>query len=206
MSRKGIRERLLRGHDEAEGGIGFVALAAGLLVGLAAGAYLADRLGGVAGIAQRVRGRVGSLGSRTHRAGTGRTASGRAAQEGGYDELIDESDFESADAELEERVLEAFNNDPILSERAVDIGAVEPGTIELTGWVYTRGEIEHATTIARGVPDVRTVVNQITLRADEQSEAAKDALPDESSEPTRVEQGLADRAGESRTDQGRSAP
>jgi BON domain len=204
MSRKGIRERLLRGHDDADGGIGFIALAAGLVVGLTAGAYLADRLGGVAGIAQRLRGRVGAVGGRTHRAGT-RAAGGRA-HDSGYDEIIEESEFESADAELEERVLEAFNNDPILSERAVDIGAVGPGTIELTGWVYTRGEIDHATTIARGVPDVRTVVNQITLRADEQSEGTKDALPGESTEPTHVEEGFADRARASRTDQGRSAP
>jgi len=204
MSRKGIRERLLGGHDDGDGGMGFIALAAGLVVGLTAGAYLADRLGGVAGITQRLRGGLGAVRGRTHRAGT-RAVGGRA-HDGGYDEIIDESEFESADAELEERVLEAFNNDPILSERAVDIGAVGPGTIELTGWVYTRGEIEHATTIARGVPDVRTVVNQITLRADEQPEGTEEALPGESNEPTRVEEGLADRTRASRTDQGRSAP
>jgi BON domain len=204
MSRKGIRERFGLGHDEAESGIGFVALAAGVVVGLAAGAYLADRLGGVAGIAERLRG-VRAAGRRTYRAGTGHAASGRAGHDG-YDEIIDESEFHSADAELEERVLEAFNNDPTLAERAVDIGATGPSTIELSGWVYSRAEIEHATTIARGVPGVKTVVNQITLRADEQSEAANDVLPGASSEPTRVEEGLADGGRASRTDQGRSAP
>jgi hypothetical protein len=205
MSRKGIREMFSLGHDEPESGIGLVALAAGVVVGLAAGAYLADRLGGVAGIAERLRGGVRAAGRRTYRVGTGHAASGRAGHDG-YDEIIDESEFHSADAELEERVLEAFNNDPTLAERAVDIGATGPSTIELSGWVYTRGEIEHAATIARGVPGVKTVVNQITLRADEQSEAANDALSGASSEPTRVEEGLADGGRASRTDQERSAP
>ena len=42
---------------------------------------------------------------------------------------------------LEARVLEAFHNDPILRERAIDIGASRNGVIELTGWVQADSEI-----------------------------------------------------------------
>ncbi len=66
--------------------------------------------------------------------------------------------------ELESRVLEAFRNDPVLEARAIDIGAVGAGTIELTGWVDNTGEIAHALTIARGVPDVMAVVDHLAVR------------------------------------------
>ena len=65
---------------------------------------------------------------------------------------------------LEARVLEAFHNDPCCAERAIDIGAIARGVIELTGWVHSDGEVQHAVTIARGVPDVLHVVNQLTVR------------------------------------------
>lgn len=66
--------------------------------------------------------------------------------------------------ELEIRVLEAFRNDPVLLARAIDIGAVGTGTIELTGWVDSTGEIAHALTIARGVPDVMAVVDHLAVQ------------------------------------------
>jgi hypothetical protein len=68
------------------------------------------------------------------------------------------------DTVLEERVLEAFHNDPILAERAIDIGAIGTGVIELTGWVQASWEIGHAVTLARGVPDVTTVVDRLAVR------------------------------------------
>lgn len=68
------------------------------------------------------------------------------------------------EAELEARVLEAFVNDPILRERAIDICASSTGTIELTGWVHASGEIGHALTLARGVPDVTGVVDRLAVR------------------------------------------
>jgi len=77
--------------------------------------------------------------------------------------------FISADPELEDRVLSAFTNDPVLCERAIDIGAISPSTIELNGTVYTDEEYEHATVVARGVPGVETVVNRLTIREDEAS-------------------------------------
>jgi hypothetical protein len=69
----------------------------------------------------------------------------------------------SAD-ELESRVLEVFRNDPVLAERAIDIGAVGPGVVELTGWVDDAAEVSHALTVARGVIDVADVRNGLVAR------------------------------------------
>jgi BON domain-containing protein len=77
-----------------------------------------------------------------------------------YDELEDEG---VPNEGLEERVLEAFRNDPILSERAIDIGGIGEETIELAGWVNSEEEAEHAVVLARGVPGVGTVVNRIAV-------------------------------------------
>ncbi|BAH38326.1 MAG TPA: BON domain-containing protein [Gemmatimonas aurantiaca] len=68
--------------------------------------------------------------------------------------------------ELEERVLDAFQNDPILAHRSIDIGAVSPGEVELTGWVAAATEIDYALTIARGVPGVEYVLNSLSANAD----------------------------------------
>src|SRR5919206_507779 len=136
-------------------------LVAGVLAGFAAGVFVAQRVGGVAGIAERGRGLAGERFER----GEGY---GDEYAEDEDDEFLDEEeDFEDeATAEtLEERVLEAFRNDPILSERAIDIGEVGEGIIELTGWVESDEEREHAVTVARGVPDVNTVVNRVVVGA-----------------------------------------
>lgn len=77
---------------------------------------------------------------------------------------------------LESRVLEAFHNDPVLVERAIDIGAIAPGVIELTGWVHTAEEVRHAITIARGVPDVQHVVDQLAVRQPTRNRRATDRL------------------------------
>ena len=69
---------------------------------------------------------------------------------------------------LEAHVLEAFRNDPILCERALDIGSIGEATIELAGWVTTEEEAEHAVTIARGVPGVLTVLNRIAIGDEEE--------------------------------------
>ena len=52
----------------------------------------------------------------------------------------------------------------MLCERAIDIGAIGAGIIELTGWVHSAAEATHAVTVARGTPGVRTVVNRIVVR------------------------------------------
>ena len=132
-------------------GLGLAGLAVGLLAGLATGAYLAHRLGGsgrVAALVRRTRSRAGSV-ARELEAEAGEIDTRDLEDEDqdyavddilddesgdDWDDENDEDDddgdayddddaFSSADPDLEERVLEAFTNDPILSERAVDIGA-----------------------------------------------------------------------------------
>jgi hypothetical protein len=179
-------------QDETESSNGVLWLAAGAIAGVAAGIYLAQRFGGLSGLTARARELFGRVAAGDEAEGKDddiepapRSAHGSYEYEeeevyeedayeddGVEDEGIedDEGAFVSADEELEERVLEVFTNDPILRERAVDIGAVNPATIELTGHVFTAAESEHAMTIARGVPGVTTVVNRLTIRADEQGE------------------------------------
>jgi hypothetical protein len=133
---------------------------AGAIGGFALGMYVAQRVGGLEGLTSRLRKRVASD-----------PAGGLATAHGpDYDEFddIEEDDLEGdLDEGLEERVLEAYRNDPILCERAVDIGSIGEGIIELAGWVDTEEEAEHAVTIARGVPGVDTVVNRLAIGSEE---------------------------------------
>ncbi len=76
-----------------------------------------------------------------------------------------ESGLQAATPEaLEERVLEVFNNDVILSQRPIDIGATDDGRIELSGSVRTKREVTYAVTLARGVPAVAGVVDELVVR------------------------------------------
>jgi hypothetical protein len=103
-------------------------------------------------------------------------AHGVAEDEDEFEDVEDdELESEDYDESLEEHVLEAFRNDPILSERAIDIGSLNDGVIELAGWVEDDDESEHAVTIARGVPGVTTVVNRIAIGDEERrfEEAAR---------------------------------
>jgi hypothetical protein len=142
-------------------------IAIGAAAGFAAGVLMAERFGGFKGLTDRIKDTFGG--------GTGQ-------KEDEFDyEGLDEDEFDpdrdddldtpkasmtGAEA-LEERVLEAFRNDPTLSERAIDIGAVEDGIIELTGWVNSEDESHQAVVVARGVPGVETVVNRLVIRTDE---------------------------------------
>ncbi|HEU4563294.1 MAG TPA: BON domain-containing protein [Gemmatimonadaceae bacterium] len=138
-------------------------LAVGAFAGFAVGVVLAQKVGGIAGITARVRDRL-------HRGGADELEAGYEDMEDYEDMEGEEDEIEEDDAltELEERVLEAFRNDPILSERAVDIGAIGEGVIELTGWVNEDDEAEHAVTLARGVPGVDTVVNRLAVGDEEE--------------------------------------
>ena len=149
-------------EDESSGGSALL-IVAGALAGLAAGVMIAQRFGGVSAIAGRVRSRLGA-GAATE------TERWRDVEEDEYEEqdYADEGTYAAEGSELEERVLEAYLNDPIMSERAVDIGALGEGIIELTGWVYTDEESDHAVTLTRGVPGVETVVNRLDVRAEEE--------------------------------------
>ncbi|HKO15212.1 MAG TPA: BON domain-containing protein [Gemmatimonadaceae bacterium] len=149
-----------RYRDDDESSAGTIAgVLAGALAGFAVGMLVAQRVGGIGGLTSRLRRRGAA-------AGRGYAEDADEAEElDEYetDELVDEE----AGEPLEERVLEAFRNDPTLSERAVDIGELREGVIELAGWVETDDEARHAVTIARGVPGVDTVVNRITVGEDE---------------------------------------
>ena len=146
-------------------------IAIGAAAGFAAGVLMAERFGGFKGLTDRIKDTFGAGGA------------GEEEEEFDY-EGLDEDEFDpdfdednedlkpskaslNGVEELEERVLEAFRNDPILSERAIDIGAVENGIIELTGWVNSDDESHQAVVIARGVPGVDTVVNRLTIRTEE---------------------------------------
>jgi Predicted periplasmic or secreted lipoprotein len=143
-------------------------IAIGAAAGFAAGVLMAERFGGFKGLTDRIKDTFGG--------GT----EGVEEEEFDY-EGLDEDEFDpdfdddletpkaSLDGaeELEERVLEAYKNDPTLSERAIDIGAVEDGIIELTGWVNSEEEAHQAVVVARGVLGVATVVNRLAIRTDE---------------------------------------
>src|SRR3954462_14874956 len=158
----------LRFQDEDESSVtGTVtSVLLGAVAGFAVGMLVAQRVGGFGGLtslARRVRGGTDAEGG----GGTGPVvADDFSDYEDDYedDELLEAGEG----AELEERVLEAFRNDPILSERAIDTGGIGEETIELAGWVTTDEEAEHAVVIARGVPGVVTVVNRIAVGDEEE--------------------------------------
>jgi hypothetical protein len=163
-----------RYRDEESSAASALYVALGALAGFAAGVVVAQQYGGLSGITSKIRDRLGSARNGTdveeddqlHAQAHGHDYDDDDDFEGGYD---DEDDGEPLDAteELEERVLEAFRNDPILSERAIDIGAIDEGIVELTGWVNADDESQQAVVVARGVPGVETVVNRLAVRAEE---------------------------------------
>ncbi|MEO5568814.1 MAG: BON domain-containing protein, partial [Gemmatimonadaceae bacterium] len=153
--------------DESSSTSTVLGVLAGAIGGFALGMYVAQRVGGIEGLTSKIKSlRKQPLG--------GLSTAGQDLTPA-YDELDDfeEDDFEDDDADLglEERVLEAYRNDPILCERAVDIGAIGEGIIELAGWVDTEQEGELAVTIARGVPGVDTVVNRLAIGSEEEQYA-----------------------------------
>jgi hypothetical protein len=144
-----------RYEDRDSPATGLFTLAIGALAGLAVGVVVAQRFGGLAGISARLRSHLGH------------TIAGEDEDDYGIDDYesdeLDDTADDEGESMLEERVLEAFRNDPILSERAVDIGALGDGIIELAGSVQNEDEAAHAVTIARGTPGVETVVNRMVV-------------------------------------------
>jgi hypothetical protein len=155
----------LRFKDEDDSSIaGTVApVLLGALAGFAVGMIVAQRVGGFKGITDKVlrRGKAAFDAAST----TPTVADDFADYDEYEDDEIEEQDAASG---LEEHVLEAFRNDPILAERALDLGGIGESTIELAGWVTTEEEAEHAVTIARGVPGVQTVLNRIAIGEEEE--------------------------------------
>jgi osmotically-inducible protein OsmY len=180
--------------DDSSTGTAIASVLIGAVAGFAVGMYVAQRVGGFSGLTAKFRRQTKEdVASRPYELSTDEFENDavHAAATDEVDELdeaeVDDPDalVASADAELdedfngmdavaddgvpllEERVLEAFNNDPILAERAIDIGTMGAGIIELAGWVDSDDEAEHAMTIARGVPGVETVVNRLLVDDEE---------------------------------------
>ena len=158
-----------RYRDEESPAASALYVALGALAGFAAGVVVAQQYGGISGITAKIRDRLGS-------ARNGIEDDDQLGAQAHDHEYDDDEDFDDGDGEdmpldatgeLEERVLEAFRNDPVLSERAVDIGALDEGIVELTGWVNAEDESQQAVVVARGVPGVETVVNRLAVRAEE---------------------------------------
>jgi len=170
----------IRYRDEESSSTGTIlGVLLGAVAGFAVGMVVAQRVGGFSGLSKKLRRR-------------GKAVAGNGAQPpqlhadaevDDFDDIEDDDiETEAYDEGLEDRVLEAFRNDPILSERAVDIGSIGDGVIELAGWVETESESQHAVTIARGVPDVDTVVNRIVIgdeerRFEEAAQRVRDGDP-----------------------------
>lgn len=165
--------------DDSSTGTTIASVLIGAVAGFAVGMYVAQRVGGLSGLTAKFRRKAESVEAgrqyelATDEFDTAETALSTADAADTADDELDE-DFNGMDAVdddgvplLEERVLEAFNNDPILAERAIDIGSMGSGTIELAGWVDSDDEAEHAMTIARGVPGVETVVNRLLVDDEE---------------------------------------
>lgn len=153
----------------------------GALAGFAVGMFVAQRLGGFNGIASRFRKAASGASENANQfdfSGDGmheiedeaaelEASSLSSDEDEDFNGMDDTGDSDSDTPLIEERVLEAFNNDPILAERAIDIGAMGESVIELAGWVDNDEEAEHAMTVARGVPGVETVVNRLLVDEEE---------------------------------------
>ncbi|HXT47034.1 MAG TPA: BON domain-containing protein [Gemmatimonadaceae bacterium] len=177
-------------YQDDEPSIGGVAtgVVLGALAGLIVGIVIAQRAGGISGLAARLRERLGAIAHPEDE-----EESHAHAHHDGYDEEeeedeldINEDDDLDADAALEEGVLRAFQRDVVLSERAIDIGAVGDGIIELSGWVETNEESERAMSVTRSVPGIVTVVNRLFVgdeEEDDDSDLDEDELDGESNAP-----------------------
>lgn len=144
--------------DEPSLGSVIAGLAVGALAGFTVGVIVAQKVGGISGIRTRLRSRFGAPGGEEHGAFLHEPEEYEGVSE---DEL--EEDFGASDAALEEDVLEAFQDDAVLRERAIDIGAIGDGVIELTGFVDSEAESRHAGAVARRVPGVESVVNRLSV-------------------------------------------
>ena len=153
--------------DSNSNGATIGAAIAGALAGIALGVLLSHKLGGVKGIRERLRGKFGK--------GSGfdldalRAMAGEAFADDPLDDEYDDdeleddaADFEAA-AVLEARVLAAFTGDAVFRERAVDIGAMDGAVIELSGWVQSTAERRRAAMLAREVPGVTMVLNELLV-------------------------------------------
>ena len=64
-------------------------------------------------------------------------------------------------------VAESLRRDADLSRRAIDVGVITDGVVELDGSVQSRDEASRAVRIAQGTPGVYTVVNRLVVEEEE---------------------------------------
>jgi gas vesicle protein len=170
-------------YEEPESGGTLTSLVIGAVAGFAVGMLVAQKSGGIAGIAARVKDRWAELeeSADEETEATNTEASNEsdfgeeleeeeledmeALEDDGLDEDEDaeDEDEDEVHAALEDDVLEAFQADSTLRERAIDISAVGDGLIELSGWVDSDDESHHAAAVARRVEGVESVVNRLAI-------------------------------------------
>ncbi len=132
-----------------------VTSALGAAAGFLSGVVLAQKVGGLSGLARRMRDatreelELAAQAFEPEDAGGGQT---RAAV-----------------VPLERKVLRAFRGDAVLRERGIEIAAIADDVIELTGWVDTAEEARHAVAVARRVRGVHTVVNRLDVESEDES-------------------------------------
>jgi hypothetical protein len=161
------RRRIVRraSHLSLVGSAGLAALA-----GFAAGVYLMQRIGGMESLVARLAGRKprAVIADDDEVSALFYEMDGLAHDDGDYgtaEDVIEGDPGEDAVAsEVAQRVLSAFLNDPVLSEAAIEISAESDGVVKLDGWVDAPSELEHAATIAGGVPGVVGVANRLRVR------------------------------------------
>ncbi len=163
-----------RGRRQAKSGM-MMLVALGAVTGVALGVVLAERTGGLDGLKSRVR-ELRRRRIHTDDPESMRLLPTAQAEDAEPEALLSSGSTGPDDEELEARVLEAFRNDPTLRGRAIDIGAIGDGIIELTGWVQSAAEVGHALTLARGVPDVAHVMDSLTIRGVESSRVGPPSL------------------------------
>jgi hypothetical protein len=158
--------RVLR-HQESEIGRDAATFAIGALGGLAVGMLLSRS----AAPPQRAAGLGRDLRQRVREAGERARSTARRLQPARLRRMAVE---QAALTDLEDRVLDALLADATLSERGIDVGAISPGIVELSGSVWSEAEADEAVRLANRIPGVRTVVNRMefsgrTERADRQA-------------------------------------
>ena len=68
------------------------------------------------------------------------------------------------DTTITTRVKKRMAEDPTVSAMRINVETLN-GTVQLSGFAASQTEKDHAAQIARGVPDVKDVRNNITIRA-----------------------------------------
>lgn len=134
-----------RGHDDGFLESGAATFTAGAILGLGLGVLIALGLARRTPVVSVVPGSRGPV---------RRQRPSRIHRLAGELEEIDE---------LEDIVLNSFLNDELLGLRAVDVGAISPGIIEVSGTVFSDAEAKRAVALANAVPGVRTVVNRLVI-------------------------------------------